>query len=206
MSSSPKARLGVLLSGRGSNFIAIADAMASGQLPGCEIAVVLSNIPDAPGLATAQQRGFATDVFVSKGVPRAEHDAKMIAALRQHRVDLVILAGYMRVLSPEFIRAFPNRILNIHPSLLPAFPGLHAQQQALDYGAKFAGCTVHFVDEAVDHGVIVLQRVVPVEDTDNEATLAARILEQEHQAYTEAIRRVLSGSYEVQGRRYLRKS
>lgn len=160
------ARLGVLLSGRGSNFIAIADAIANGSLGGCEIAVVLSNIADAPGLAVAKERGLHTKVYVSKGVPREEHDAKMIASLRAHEVDLVILAGYMRVLSPEFIRAFQNRILNIHPSLLPSFPGLHAQKQALEYGAKVAGCTVHFVDEAVDHGVIVLQRVVPVEDAD----------------------------------------
>jgi phosphoribosylglycinamide formyltransferase-1 len=197
-----KARLGVLLSGRGSNFIAIADAIANGSLSGCEIAVVIANIADAPGLTAAQERGLTTEVFVSKGVPRQEHDAKMIAALRAHGIDLVILAGYMRVLSADFIRAFPDQILNIHPSLLPSFTGLHAQQQALDYGAKFAGCTVHFVDEAVDHGVIVLQRVVPVEDTDDEATLAKRILEQEHQAYPEAIARVLSGRYSVDGRRY----
>lgn len=196
------ARLGVLLSGRGSNFIAIADAIANGSLGGCEIAVVLSNIADAPGLAVAKERGLHTKVYVSKGVPREEHDAKMIASLRAHEVDLVILAGYMRVLSPEFIRAFQNRILNIHPSLLPSFPGLHAQKQALEYGAKVAGCTVHFVDEAVDHGVIVLQRVVPVEDADDEAALAKRILEQEHQAYPEAIARVLSGRYSADGRRY----
>jgi phosphoribosylglycinamide formyltransferase 1 len=202
MSEARKARLGVLLSGRGSNFIAIADAIASGSLTGCEIAVVLSNIADAPGLAAAQQRGLATEVLISKGVPRAEHDAKMVAALNAHQIDLVVLAGYMRVLSPEFIRAFPDRILNIHPSLLPSFPGLHAQKQALDYGTKVAGCTVHFVDEAVDHGVIVLQRVVPVEDTDDEAALSARILEQEHQAYPEAIARVISGRYLAEGRRY----
>ncbi|MEZ2346861.1 phosphoribosylglycinamide formyltransferase [Terriglobus sp. RCC_193] len=205
MSEARKARLGVLLSGRGSNFIAIADAISNGSLTGCEIAVVLSNIADAPGLSAAQQRGLATEVHVSKGVPRAEHDAKMIAALNSHEIDLVILAGYMRVLSPEFIRAFPNRILNIHPSLLPSFPGLHAQQQALDYGAKVAGCTVHFVDEAVDHGVIILQRVVPVEDTDDEAVLSARILEQEHQAYPEAIARVLSGKYATRERRFLKR-
>ncbi|WP_047495627.1 phosphoribosylglycinamide formyltransferase [Terriglobus sp. TAA 43] len=202
MSEARKARLGVLLSGRGSNFIAIADAIANGSLTGCEIAAVLSNIADAPGLAVAQQRGIATEAYVSKGVPRAEHDAKMIAALNTHEIDLVILAGYMRVLSPEFIRAFPDRILNIHPSLLPSFPGLHAQKQALDYGAKVAGCTVHFVDEAVDHGVIILQRVVPVEDSDDEAALSARILEQEHQAYPEAIARVISGRYQADDRRY----
>jgi phosphoribosylglycinamide formyltransferase-1 len=202
MSSGLK-RLGVLLSGRGSNFIAIADAIAAGILAGCEIAVVLSNIAEAPGLAAAEQRGLTTELHVSRGVPRAEHDAKMAASLNAHAVDLVILAGYMRVLSPDFIRAFPDRILNIHPSLLPAFPGLHAQQQALDYGAKFAGCTVHFVDEAVDHGVIVLQKIVPVLDSDDEQALAARILEQEHTAYPEAIARVLAGNFHVQGRRYL---
>ncbi len=196
------ARLGVLLSGRGSNFIAIADAIANGSLSGCEIAVVISNLADAPGVVAANERGLHTEVYVSKGVPREEHDAKMIAALRAHEIDLVILAGYMRVLSADFIRAFPDRILNIHPSLLPSFTGLHAQRQALEYGAKVAGCTVHFVDEAVDHGVIVLQRVVAVEDTDDEAVLAKRILEQEHQAYPEAIARVLSGRYSVAGRRY----
>jgi phosphoribosylglycinamide formyltransferase-1 len=196
-------RLGVLLSGRGSNFIAIADAIAAGSLAGCEIACVLSNIADAPGIATAQQRGFATEIHVSKGVPREEHDARMAAALNAYEVDLVILAGYMRVLSPGFIHAFPDRILNIHPSLLPAFPGLHAQQQALNYGTKFAGCTVHFVDEAVDHGVIILQKVVPVLDGDDEAALSARILEQEHTAYAEAIARVLSGEYRAHGQRYL---
>jgi phosphoribosylglycinamide formyltransferase-1 len=197
-----KTRLGVLLSGRGSNFIAIADAIANGSLSDCEIAVVISNIADAPGLAAAAERGLKTELYVSKGVPREEHDAKMIAALRAHEIDLVILAGYMRVLSADFIRAFPDRILNIHPSLLPSFTGLHAQKQALEYGAKVAGCTVHFVDEAVDHGVIILQRTVAVEDTDDEEALAKRILEQEHQAYPEALARVLSGRYSVDGRRY----
>ncbi len=201
-----KAKLGVLLSGRGSNFIAIADAIAAGSLTGCEIACVLSNIADAPGISTAQQRGFATEIHISKGVPREQHDARMAASLNAHAVDLVILAGYMRVLSPGFINAFPDRILNIHPSLLPAFPGLHAQRQALDYGAKFAGCTVHFVDEAVDHGVIILQKVVPVLDSDDEAALSARILEQEHTAYAEAIARVLSGKYRAHGQRYLQIS
>lgn len=195
-------RLGILLSGRGSNFVAIADAIAEGTLTGCEIAVVLSNVADAPGIAVAQQRGLATEVFVSKGVPRAEHDAAMVAALSRHNVDLVILAGYMRVLSPDFIRAFPDRILNIHPSLLPSFPGLHAQRQALEYGAKVAGCTVHFVDEAVDHGVIILQRVVPVDDSDDEQTLSAKILAEEHSAYPEAIKRVTSGNFVIEDRRY----
>ncbi|AFL87310.1 phosphoribosylglycinamide formyltransferase, formyltetrahydrofolate-dependent [Terriglobus roseus DSM 18391] len=196
-------RLGVLLSGRGSNFLNIADAIAANRLTGCEIACVISNIADAPGLHAARDLGLKTEAIVSKGVPRAEHDAKMVAALHQHGVDLVILAGYMRVLSPEFIRAFPDRILNIHPSLLPSFPGLHAQQQALEYGATIAGCTVHFVDEAVDHGVIVLQRAIPVLDADTAETLAKRILAEEHIAYPEAIQRVLSGRYTVEGRRYI---
>lgn len=198
-------RLAILLSGRGSNFLAIADAIASGTLTGCEIAVVLSNIQDAPGLQAARDRGLTTIAQPSKRVDRAEHDARMIAHLHRHGVDLVLLAGYMRVLTPFFIKAFPQHILNIHPSLLPAFPGLHAQRQALDYGVKVAGCTVHFVDEAVDHGVILLQRTVPVLDTDDEATLSARILAEEHRAYPEAIARVLSGGYEIRGRQYLEK-
>jgi phosphoribosylglycinamide formyltransferase-1 len=192
-----------MLSGRGSNFINIAEAIASGRLTGCEIACVISNLAGAPGLQAARERGLATEAIVSKGVPRAEHDAKMIAALHAHGVDLVILAGYMRVLSPEFIRAFPDRILNIHPSLLPSFPGLHAQQQALEYGATVAGCTVHFVDEAVDHGVVVLQRTVPVLNDDTADSLSARILIEEHIAYPDAIERVLSGRYTVSGRRYV---
>lgn len=202
MTAAPK-RLGVLLSGRGSNFLAIANAIKTGALGGCEIAVVVSNVPDAPGLAAGEALGIPTAGFCCKGAPRAEHDARMVGALQQNQVDYVILAGYMRVLTPDFLRAFPDRVLNIHPSLLPAFPGLHAQQQAIDYGAQFAGCTVHFVDEAVDHGVIVLQRVVPVEDGDNEESLSRRILEQEHVAYAEGIARVLSGHYRVDGRRYV---
>jgi phosphoribosylglycinamide formyltransferase-1 len=198
-------RLGVLLSGRGSNFVAIADAISAGQLPGVEIAVVLSNKPDAAGLEAARERGLVARAVPSAGRARAEHDATMIARLREHAVDLVCLAGYMRIITPEFVQAFPNRILNVHPSLLPAFPGLDAQAQALAYGAKLAGCTVHFVDEAVDHGVIVLQRTVPVLDGDTEETLAARILAEEHRAYPEGIRMVLSGQYTVEGRRYVRK-
>ena len=203
MTAARTQRLGVLLSGRGSNFLNIADAIATGRMTGCEIACVLSNIADAPGLHAARDRGLSTEAIVSKGVPRVAHDAKMIAALQQHSVDLVILAGYMRVLSPEFIRAFPDRILNIHPSLLPSFPGLHAQAQALEYGATIAGCTVHFVDEAVDHGVIVLQRAVPVLHADTEETLSSRILAEEHIAYPAAIQRVLSGQYAIHGRRYM---
>jgi phosphoribosylglycinamide formyltransferase 1 len=198
-------RLGVLLSGRGSNFLAIARSIREGRLPGVEISIVISNIADAPGIVAAAELGLATTVHVSKGRPRAEHDQTMLATLREHQVDLVILAGYMRLLSPEFIHAFPNRIVNIHPSLLPAFPGLDAQTQAFDYGVKFAGCTVHFVDEHLDHGVIILQRSIAVLETDDAHSLAERILVEEHQAYSEAIARVASGQYEMQGRRYVRR-
>jgi len=197
-------RLGILLSGRGSNFLAIAKAIHEGHLLGAEIAVVLSNLEDAPGLAAARELGFPAFAIPSAGRKRAEHDAEMIARLHQQRVDLVCLAGYMRIISPEFVRAFPNRILNVHPSLLPAFPGLDAQAQALEFGAKVAGCTVHFVDEAVDHGVIILQRPVAVLDDDTAETLSARILEQEHIAYPEAIAKVLSGEYRIVERRYVR--
>ena len=197
-------RLGILLSGRGSNFLAIAEAIRLQRLRGAEIAVVLSNKEDAPGLASARELGIPALAVPSAGRKRAEHDAEMIARLRQHRVDLVCLAGYLRIISPAFVAAFPEQILNVHPSLLPAFPGLEAQQQALDFGVKVAGCTVHFVDEHVDHGVIILQRAVPVKDNDTVATLSVRILEQEHQAYSEAIGRVLSGKFCVKDRRYSR--
>ena len=196
-------RLGILLSGRGSNFLAIAQAIAQGRLEQAEIAVVISNRSDAPGIAAARSAGFATQVIEARGRQRAEHDAEIIAGLQAHQVDLVCLAGYMRLLSAQFVRAFPQRILNIHPSLLPAFPGLDAQRQALAYGATISGCTVHFVDEELDHGVIVLQKTVPVLPEDDESALAARILAQEHEAYTEAIARVLSGKYRIAGRRYL---
>jgi phosphoribosylglycinamide formyltransferase-1 len=199
-------RLGILLSGRGSNFLAIAKAIGEHRLPGVEIAVVLSNVEDAPGLSAAHALNLPAFAIPSAGRKRAEHDAEMIARLHQHKVDLVCLAGYMRIISPAFVAAFPNRILNVHPSLLPAFPGLDAQRQAFDYGAKVAGCTVHFVDEAVDHGVIILQRTVPVNDEDTPETLSARILEQEHLAYPEAIARVLGGHYTIRDRRYLRRS
>jgi phosphoribosylglycinamide formyltransferase-1 len=195
-------KLGILLSGRGSNFVAIADNIASGRLAGAEISVVISNRADAPGVAAARERGLTALAIEANGRKRAEHDAAIVAALLEHQVDLVCLAGYMRLLSPEFVRAFPQRILNIHPSLLPAFPGLDAQKQALEYGVQFSGCTVHFVDEELDHGVIILQRTVPVLPGDDEAALSARILEQEHQAYSEAIVRVLSGKYEIVDRRY----
>jgi phosphoribosylglycinamide formyltransferase-1 len=192
-----------LLSGRGSNFLAIADSTRTGKLQGVEIAVVISNVADAAGVTAAIQLGLPHAVLVSKGRPRAEHDADVIACLREHSVDLVILAGYMRLLSPQFIAAFPNRILNIHPSLLPAFPGLDAQQQAFDYGVQWAGCTVHFVDEHLDHGVIILQRAIPVLANDDAHSLSERILVEEHIAYSEAIVRVVSGEWEIQGRRYV---
>jgi phosphoribosylglycinamide formyltransferase-1 len=202
----PELRLGILLSGRGSNFLAIARSIQEGRLHGVVIAVVLSNVAEAGGLAAAKQLGLPTALHVSKGRPRAAHDADVAARLHEHNVDLVCLAGYMRLLSPEFIAAFPNRILNIHPSLLPAFPGLDAQQQAFDYGVKIAGCTVHFVDEHLDHGAIILQRSVPVHDSDDAHSLAERILAEEHIAYTEAIARVASGEYQILGRRYVRKT
>jgi phosphoribosylglycinamide formyltransferase-1 len=185
--------------------MAIAEAIREGRLPGAEIAVVLSNLPDAAGLKIARELGLPAIAIPSAGRKRAEHDAEVVAALRQHRVDLVCLAGYMRIISPDFVRAFPNRILNVHPALLPAFPGLDAQAQALAFGARVAGCTVHFVDEAVDHGAIILQRVVPVLDDDTAESLSARILEQEHIAYTEAIARVLSGEFHLSGRRYIHR-
>jgi len=197
-------RLGVLLSGRGSNFTAIADNIAQGKLIGCEIVVVISNKAEAAGLAAARERGLKALAIEARGRKRVEYDAEIIATLREHEVDLVILAGYMRLLSPEFVQAFPERILNIHPSLLPAFPGLDAQEQAFNYGVQVAGCTVHFVDEELDHGAIVLQKAVPVHEDDDAQVLAERILNQEHIAYSEAIARVLSGEYRFSGRRYVK--
>ncbi len=185
-------RLGILLSGRGSNFLAIHAAIANGELLDCEIAIVLSNRAAAPGLAAARELGLETRAIDGKGLSPTDRDQLFIAALRQARVDLVCLAGYMRIISPAFIAAYPNRILNIHPSLLPAFPGLEAQRQALEAGVETAGCTVHFVDEQVDHGAIILQRAVPVLPNDTVETLSARILTEEHLAYPEAIRRILS--------------
>lgn len=198
-------RLGILLSGRGSNFLAIADSIAAGRISGAEIAVVISNKADAPGLEAARSRGLTALAIEANGRKRAEHDQAILAELFEHRVDLVCLAGYMRLLSPGFVQAFPQRIVNIHPSLLPAFPGLDAQQQAFDYGVHVTGCTVHFVDELLDHGAIILQRAAAVLDSDDAHTLAARILEQEHVAYTEALNRVLSGEYVIEGRRYVRR-
>jgi phosphoribosylglycinamide formyltransferase-1 len=197
-------RLGILLSGRGSNFLAIHQAIAEGRLPNTEIAVVLSNKSTAPGLQAARDLGIPAHHIPTAGLPLEERDQPFIAALNNAQVDLVCLAGYMRIISPTFVAAFSNRILNVHPSLLPSFPGLEAQTQAFDFGAKIAGCTVHFVDEKMDHGVIILQRAVPIEDEDTPATLSARILAQEHQAYPEAIARVLSGHYAIQNRRYLK--
>jgi len=194
--------LGILLSGRGSNFEAIAKNVAAGKIAHARIAIVISNRADAGGLATAKRLGIETAVIVSKGKAREEHDRDMVAVLQQHKVDLICLAGYMRLLSPWFVKQFPQRILNIHPSLLPAFPGLEAQQQAFAYGVKIAGCTVHFVDEELDHGPIIVQKAVPVLDGDDEHTLAARILEQEHIAYSEAINLVLNRELEIVGRRF----
>jgi len=197
-------RIGVLLSGRGSNFEALADSVAAGRIPGAEIAVVVSNREGSPGIEKAKERGIAARVIPSKGLERETYDRQVVAVLHEHKVDLVCLAGYMRLLSPFFVASFPNRILNIHPSLLPSFPGLESQRQALEYGVKFAGCTVHFVDENLDAGPIVLQATVPVRDDDTEETLASRILAEEHRIYTEAVRIVLEGRYKIVGRRVVK--
>lgn len=196
-------RIGILLSGRGSNFEALADSVAAGRIPGAEIALVISNREAAPGVEKARARGIPTKVIPSKGLEREAYDRLVVAALREARVDLVCLAGYMRLLSPYFVAAFRNRILNIHPSLLPSFPGLEAQRQALEHGVKFSGCTVHFVDENLDAGPIIAQAVVEVRDDDTPETLAARILAEEHRIYTEAVRIVLEGRYRIEGRRVL---
>jgi phosphoribosylglycinamide formyltransferase-1 len=198
---SSKKKLGILLSGRGSNFEAIADSVSAGRIASAEIAIVISNRAEAPGIGSARRRGLPTLVIPSKGKERQAHDAEIVAALKEKQVDLVCLAGYMRLLSPWFVQQFPNRILNIHPSLLPAFPGLDVHRQTLEYGVKVSGCTVHFVDEHLDHGAIIVQKTVPVLDSDDEHTLAARIIQQEHIAYTEAINIVLEGGYEIVGRR-----
>src|SRR5919108_2227467 len=195
--------LGILRSGRGSNFVAIADNVAARRIPNARIAVVISNKADAPGIEIARKGGLTALVIPSKGKQREEHDREMVAALQKHKVDLICLAGYMRLLSPWFVQQFPQRILNIHPSLLPAFPGLEAQQQAFAYGVKVSGCTVHFVDEELDHGAIIVQSAIPVLDADDEHTLAARILEQEHVAYSEAINVVLNREFRIAGRRFL---
>lgn len=204
MSSSPT-RIGILISGRGSNCMAILHAVQEGRLAGCEIAVVISNVAGAGGIEAARAAGVPVVTMESKGRPRAEHEQAVTALLEKFRVDLVCLAGYMRLLSPEFTQHWGGRMLNIHPSLLPAFPGLHAQRQALEYGATVTGCTVHFVNEVMDGGVIVLQRVCAILPEDTEETLSARLLQEEHRAYIEAIARVVSGTYEAAGRRYLPK-
>jgi len=196
--------LGILLSGRGSNFVAIADSIDAGRVPNARIAIVISNRADAPGVETARRRGLHALVIPSKGKDRETHDREVVAALKDANIHLICLAGYMRLLSPWFVKQFPQRILNIHPSILPAFPGLEAQQQAFAYGVKVSGCTVHFVDEELDHGAIIVQKVVPVLDNDDEHTLAERILEQEHIAYSEAIRVVLEESFTVSGRRLVK--
>lgn len=194
-------RIGVLLSGRGSNFEALAESVSARRIPSAEIAVVISNKPDAPGLERAKDRGIPALAIPSKGLEREAFDRKVVSALQEQKVDLICLAGYMRLLSPFFVAAFPQRILNIHPSLLPSFPGLESQKQALDYGVKFAGCTVHFVDENLDAGPIILQATVPVVDTDDEHTLSERILKEEHRIYTEAVKLILHGHYRIVGRR-----
>src|SRR3984957_14287577 len=198
-----KKRIAVLISGRGSNFEALADSVAAGRIPNAEIALVLSNREDSQGIVKAQQRGLDAKIIPSKGMEREAYDKLVVAALREKNVELVCLAGYMRLLSPYFVSAFPKNILNIHPSLLPAFPGLEAQKQALEHGAKFSGCTVHFVDEYLDAGPIILQAVVPIEDADTEDILSARILREEHRIYSEAVRIVLEGRFRVEGRRVL---
>ena len=200
---SEKKKIGILLSGRGSNFLAIADSIDADRIPNAEIVIVISNKEDAPGIAAAKKRGLNARVIPSKGKTREQHDAEMIKALREKNVDLICLAGYMRLLSPEFIRAFPHKILNIHPSLLPAFPGLDAQKQAIEYRVKVSGCTVHFVDEALDHGPIILQKTVPVLPEDDEHSLSERILKEEHKAYSEAIALVVSGKIRVDGRKVI---
>ena len=196
-------RIGILLSGRGSNFEALAESVAAGRIPGAEIAIVISNRDGAPGIQRTEARGIKTRVIPSKGLEREIYDRQVAAVLNEHKVDLICLAGYMRLLSPYFVAAFPSRILNIHPSLLPSFPGLESQRQALEYGVKFAGCTVHFVDENLDAGPIVLQAAVPVLDQDTEATLSEKILKEEHRIYSEAVKIVLEGKFKIEGRRVL---
>ena len=194
-------RIGILISGRGSNMLALADAVRDGRIPKAEIAVVVSDQPHAAGLVRARERGLKTVVVDRRGRTREEHDDETVAVLKAHKVEIVCLAGYMRLLSGYFIESYRHRILNIHPSLLPAFPGLDAHKQMLEHGVKWAGCTVHFVDETLDGGPIVAQKIVRVLDEDTEETLSARILEQEHKLYAEALALIVSGNYEIVGRR-----
>ena len=198
-----KKRIGVLLSGRGSNFEALADSVAAGRIPNADISVVISHREGAAGIDRARARGIDARIIPSKGLNREAYDRQIVAILKEKRIDLVCLAGYMRLLSSYFVQAFRNRILNIHPSLLPAFPGLEAQRQALEHGVKFAGCTVHFVDENLDAGPIVLQAAVPVRDNDTVESLSERILAEEHRSYSEAVRIVLEGRYRIEGRRVI---
>jgi len=198
-----KKRIAVLLSGRGSNFEALAESVAAGRIPNTEIALVVSNREGAQGIEKARARGLETCVIPSKGLEREAYDKLVVAALKEKKVDLVCLAGYMRLLSAYFVAAFPGRIVNIHPSLLPAFPGLESQRQALEHGAKFSGCTVHFVDENLDAGPIILQAVVPIQNDDTESSLSERVLREEHRIYSEAVRIVLEGRYRIEGRRVL---
>ena len=197
-------KIGILISGRGSNMAAIIEAVLSGRIPDCEVAVVISDKTEAQGLQKAQMRGIKTVIVEKKGRKRAEHDAEILAELKKHDVELVCLAGYMRLLSKEFVQVFPNWILNVHPSLLPGFKGLDAQRQAIDYGVKISGCTVHFVDENLDHGAIIAQKAVEVLETDTAETLAARILKHEHALYVESIARIAAGKIEIRGRRVIR--
>jgi phosphoribosylglycinamide formyltransferase-1 len=200
-----KKRIGVLLSGRGSNFEALAESVSAGRIPDAEIAIVISNQPDAQGLQRAERRGIPSRMIPSKGLQREAYDRQVLAVLQEYKVDLICLAGYMRLLSSYFVAAFPEKILNIHPSLLPSFPGLESQKQALEHGVKFAGCTVHFVDENLDAGPIILQAVVPVLDGDSEHTLSERILKEEHRIYSEAAKLILEGRYRIVGRRVLKE-
>ena len=199
-------RVGILISGRGSNMAALADAVAEGRVPGARLVLVLSDKPQAAGLAAARERGIETAVVERRGRTREEHEREIIKELKERGVELVCLAGYMRLLSPCFVEEFRGRVLNIHPSLLPAFPGLDAQRQAVEHGVRVSGCTVHFVDETLDGGPIVTQRAVPVLDTDTPDTLAARILVEEHRAYPDALALVCSGNYEIVGRRMVKRS
>ncbi|HEX8264197.1 MAG TPA: phosphoribosylglycinamide formyltransferase [Pyrinomonadaceae bacterium] len=196
-------KIGILISGRGSNMSAMIEAVKTGKIPNSEIAVVISDKPDAAGLQKAREKGVETIVIERRNRTRREHDAETIAELKKRTVELICLGGYMRLLSAEFIEAFRNKIVNIHPSLLPSFPGLEAQRQAFEYGVKFSGCTVHFVDEGLDSGAIIAQKVVQVLDDDTSETLTARILEQEHKLYVEAVAKIVSGKYEIKGRRVI---
>ncbi|HZF41558.1 MAG TPA: phosphoribosylglycinamide formyltransferase [Blastocatellia bacterium] len=196
-------KIGILISGRGSNMLALIRAVADGCIPGAEIAIVISNVPDAAGLEKAREHGVEAVALDHPGKTREEHDRAMAAELRAREVDLVCLAGYMRLLSPWFTREFEGRILNIHPSLLPAFPGLNAPRQAIEYGVKFSGCTVHLVDEKLDHGPIIKQATVPVRPGDTEETLSARILTEELRIYAEAVALILSGRFRIEGRRII---